>query len=332
MMQTRTVTTYLLILLASGASVAAAFLFLHRPLTSEGTGTAQSGVLLLLGSLGVLGAVVTWLVLRLTDRPVEQLRKSLTSALQGDYRTSAAEQLGNADRDLVMLARDFDGMTERVRRQLTSRARMLRNISDELRAPLSRLQAIVSIMRQKRGEDDALASRMERELSDLHGFVAEVLTYSQLENRNNLKRQRTNLSDLIRTIAEDAAVAGVTDNITVSLACPDQFYADIEHGLVYAALENLVRHGMGRLSEGGALDISLTRKDDSLWLDILHRDKPITEAATLDHLFDPFNPSPGAGGMSLAVAQRAIMLHNGTVDAVNSAQGLRLVVALPTQG
>ena len=331
-MQTRTRATYLLILVACVASVAAAFLLVHSPLESEGNATGASGFVLLLGSLVALCAGITWLVLRLTDRPVEQLRRSLRGALQGDYRTRATRQLGNADRDLVLLAQDFDGMTERVHRQLASRARMLRNISDELRAPLSRLQAIVSIMRQQRSEDDALASRMERELSDLHGLVAEVLTYSQMVSRNTLKRQRTNLSDLVRTIAEDAAAAGAAENITVTLACQDEFYADVEHGLVYAALENLVRHGMGRLPEGGALDLSLTRNDRGLWLDILHRDRPITEATSLDHLFDPFNPAPGAGGMSLAVAQRAILLHGGTVDAVNSEQGLRLGVVLPVLG
>lgn len=330
-MHMRTLATFTMILLACLGSIAAAFLLIHTSVASAATGAGLVNKLLLAGALVLLCAGVTWAVLRLTDRPVERLRQSMRGALQGDYRSSAARQMGNADVDMALLAQDFDAMTARVRRHLASRARMLRGICEELRAPLSRLQAIVSIMRQQRGEDDALATRMERELGDLHSLVAEVLTYSQLETRNTLKRQRTNLSDLVRTIAEDAAAAGAETGVTVSLACRDELYADVDHGLMYTALENLVQHALAR-APGGSVNIALAGDENQLTLEILHHGLPVKEAATLDHLFEPFNAAPGAGSMSLAVAQRAVILHSGTVEAINTPKGLLVSVALPPQG
>lgn len=330
-MRTRTLATFALILLACLGGIAAAFLLVHTTIASAATGAGAFNTLLLAGVLVLLSAGTTWAVLRLTDRPVIRLRQSVRGALDGDYRASAASRIGSAGADMALLARDFDTMTTRVRRHLASRSRMLRGISQELRGPLSRLQAIVSLMRQHRGEDDALANRMERELSDLHSLVAEVLTYSQLETRNTLKRQRTNLSDLVRTIAEDAAAAGADGGTTVSLACGEDLYADVDHGLVYTALENLVQHALRR-APGGIVNIALAGgEQQTLELEILHHGLPVKEAATLDHLFDPFSPAPGGGSMSLAVAQRAIMLHGGTVEAVNTPKGLLVSVALPAR-
>lgn len=330
-MPKRAVATFTMILLACLGSIAAAFLLIHTTIASAATGAALVNRLLLAATLVLLCAGVTWAVLRLTDRPVERLRESMREALQGDYRASAARQLGTRDSGMALLAQDFDAMTARVRRHLASRARMLRGVCEELRAPLSRLQAIVSIMRQQRGDDDPLANRMEQELGDLHSLVAEVLTYSQLETRNTLKRQRTNLSDLVRTIAEDAAAAGAESGVTVSLACRDELYAEVDHGLMYTALENLVQHALER-APGGSVNIALAGDDRELAIEILHHGLPVKEARTLDHLFEPFNAAPGASSMSLTVAQRAIVLHNGKVEAVNTPKGLLVSVALPTQG
>ena len=327
-MRGRTVATYALITLtcSAGAVAAAVTLAVHSASGDTPSGTETACVFAL---LAFLCAGVTWTILYLADRPVAQLRQSMRTALRGDYQHRAGDRLDNSSSELARLAKDFDDMTTRAQCQLMSRARMLRNLSDELRSPLSRLQAIVSILHQGRGEDDALVARMQRELSELHALIADVLTYSQLEHRNHLKRQRTNLSDLVRTIAEDAAAAGAADNISVSLACREQFYADVEHALLYTALENLVRHGMSRLAAGETLALALSGDSDRVTLDILHTDRPITQAASLDHLFEPFYPAPGAGGICLAVARRAITMHGGGVEAVNTSQGLRLRLWVP---
>jgi len=328
-MRSRSTIAFAIVLGASLGSAALALLISRSTGDSSLADLHSSDALVFAGSALLFSVIATVALMRLTDRQIDGLRSSLREALQGNYRSSATKHLASSDEELRALARDFDSMAARVHGQLASRSRLLRNLSDELRAPLSRLQAISSLMRQHPDQDHTLATQMDQELDALHELVAEVLTYSQLETRGNLKRQRTNLTDMARTIGEDAARKGASKNIEVALASDNDVMLDVEHGLIYSAMDNLVHHALKRSRDNGAIDIAVSGTSGAARITLCHRGRPISDAATLDHLFEPFGTTADAGGIGLAIARRAILLHGGTIEAGNTPDGLLVTVNLP---
>ena len=72
-------------------------------------------------------------------------------------------------------------MAEKVGALLGSRDRLLRDVSHELRSPLVRLRALLSLQRLNADPSASLhLARMERELERLDTLICEILHYSRL--------------------------------------------------------------------------------------------------------------------------------------------------------
>lgn len=339
-MPSRTIQIYLVIVTACLGS-AVAFVILAAATSDAPTSLTPIQLLLwaALPSL-VLAAFVTWLIRRLLGDPIRGLRKTVHRAAEGNLSARITDGVTPTDPDVQELARDFDQLTARVRNHMQFRHRLMRNMADELRAPLSRLQAIASLIRQRSGTDSELAKQLESELDNLHNLIADVLSYSQLESRKGLKRQSTNIADMLRTIAQDAAGAAAERQVSVELNAPDELLVNVEHAILFTAIENLVRHALDRMNGPGALSITLSSGARDLLIAV-EDGGPALDDEALDHLFEPFHQSTAhhfsgdsrqhtLGGVDLAVARRGVLLHGGNLHARNTGTGLLVSAVLPS--
>ena len=96
----------------------------------------------------VVSAVVSLLLARFIVLPVRRLRMAGQRVAAGDLSVRVSPSVGGRTDDIALLAHDFDVMTERVEGLLKSQQRLMRDVSHELRSPLARLQALLSISRQ----------------------------------------------------------------------------------------------------------------------------------------------------------------------------------------
>jgi methyl-accepting chemotaxis protein len=137
--------------------------FDHRP--HLGKLVRPGSRLLLIGISLLVSAAGSFVLARFVIRPVRRLREAGQRVAEGDLTARVASTVGSRRDDIAELARDFDTMTERVQALLESQQRLMRDVSHELRSPLARLQALLSIARQKLdGVDGIPLDRMEHEL------------------------------------------------------------------------------------------------------------------------------------------------------------------------
>jgi two-component system, OmpR family, sensor histidine kinase CpxA len=110
--------------------------------------------------------------------------------------------------------------------------------------------------------------------------------------------------------------------------------------LLRRAIENIVRNAIRHAPEGSSIDIALNGKLNGSGANatVSIRDYgPGVPRDALRSIFKPFfrldhsrDSASGGVGLGLAIAQRAIQVHNGEVWAENAEPGLRVCLTLPT--
>jgi len=103
--------------------------------------------------------------------------------------------------------------------------------------------------------------------------------------------------------------------------------------LLRRAAENVLRNAIRYAPPGSAVEVDLAAGDGSAYLRVRDYGKGVPEELLAD-IFKPFFRVEGhrgaeGAGLGLALAQRAIGLHQGKITASNSSPGLLIVIELP---
>ncbi len=302
---------------------------------------ARPGARALLLIVAILvSAAVSLVLARFIVLPVRRLQKAGHRVAEGDLSVRVAHTVGGRRDDIAQLARDFDAMTERIERLLTTQQRLMRDVSHELRSPLARLQALQSLARQRLTDEDdtSVVDRMESESERLNLLIEEILSFARIDAQQEIQRQTTDIADLVQAIADDVSIEIGDAAKDVTYEGPERLTLDVDSALVHSAIENVVRNSVRFTESGSTIVVKVAEVGDTVELTIDDTGPGVPDDA-LPRLFEPFyqvdesrTPNSGGGGVGLAIAKRAIDLHDGEIYAENRDPiGLRVVMRLPIQ-
>jgi two-component system sensor histidine kinase CpxA len=231
------------------------------------------------------------------------------------------------------LARAFNQMAERIESLVSSHQSLCADMAHELRAPLTRL--LLAIPAARRGASGAL-DRVEVEAGRVNHLVDELLEVARAEvDPTALQWETLDLEMLLTEIADHCAIEALDRRceIRLFLSQAGTLIADVD--LLSRAIENVLRNAVQHTPEGTRIDIS--SQGDDRFATIAIRDwGPGVPDPALAGIFRPFCRVDAGGGrttrgvgLGLAIAQRAIALHHGTIQAHNCAPGLCVTIQLP---
>jgi signal transduction histidine kinase len=235
-------------------------------------------------------------------------------------------------------------MAERLQNLVDAQRRLLTDISHELRSPLARLNVALELARQRSGPDARSAlDRIDRETNRLNELIQALLTIARLDGGDiSIRKEPVPLQELIREIAKDAAFESQHRGCQVSVIITDECEVLGSPRLLHSALENVVRNAIRYTQEGTSVEIRLEKAEshNSTGLEAVVRvtdSGPGVPENTLDKLFQPFyriddarGRQTGGVGLGLAITEKAVLLHGGTVRAANRPQGgLMIEIRLP---
>jgi signal transduction histidine kinase len=240
------------------------------------------------------------------------------------------------------LLRDFNQMAERIETLVNAQNRLLTDISHELRSPLARLTVALELARQRSGDDARSAlDRIDRETTRLNELIQRLLTIARLEGSDQTVEQTpVDLEELLREIAKDAAFEAQCRRCRVEVLVLNDCEVIGSPTLLHSAIENVVRNAIRYTQEGSAVDIRL---EDVQGMQTSHAVVRVTDSGpgvpeeALEKLFQPFyrlddarGRQTGGVGLGLAITDRAIRLHGGTVRASNRpGGGLMVEIRIP---
>jgi len=284
----------------------------------------------------LVSGVICFLLARYLTNPIIRLRETGQLIAGGDFTARTGAVLERRADELGELARDFDYMAERIEQLMTSQQRMLRDVSHELRSPLARLQAAVGLARQRGGglANDEL-DRADAETETLNALIGQILSYARLQTLGEVNKELTDVDDLLSLIADDADFEAQSFHCRVTYDGCGKVLMKMESSLFRSAIENIVRNALRYTASGTNVEI-IARANGALSIEIRDHGPGVPETS-LPLLFEPFyrveearNPSASGGGVGLAIAERAIRLHEGVIRAENrETGGLVVVINLP---
>ncbi len=287
--------------------------------------------------LVIATALVSFFLARLLTRPIRTLRAATRRVAEGDMSVRIGEVAG-AGEEIAALAADFDRMTARIEDLLASRERLLRDVSHELRSPLARLQVAVGIARQRAQPDLVpLLDRMERETERFGELIGLVLSMARLEAAREITSPTdVRLDEIVEALASDASFEAEAHDRAVSVRTKEPISVRGDAELLRQAAENVVRNAVRFAPEGTGVEIELVRVAEDVELRVRDHGPGVPDEA-LAEIFRPFtrvevarDRASGGAGIGLAITERAVRLHGGSVIAANAeGGGLCVTIRLP---
>ncbi|HEY5085493.1 MAG TPA: ATP-binding protein, partial [Rhizomicrobium sp.] len=229
-------------------------------------------------------------------------------------------------------------MAARLEELVTSRDRLLADISHELRSPLSRLHLAIALARQSPEKMLQSFERIGREADKLDEMVGELLALSKIESGITTSNEYFFLSEIAGIVAEDgrfeAQEKGAIIDILTGTGGESEALVVGSGKLISRAVENIVRNALRFSHRGDTITLELESNAAGTTLRV--RDEgPGVKSEQLASLFEPFvqaDTANGQGyGLGLSIAKRAVIAHGGAITAANGPQGgLVITVWLPT--
>jgi two-component system sensor histidine kinase CpxA len=264
--------------------------------------------------------------------PLRKLRRVVEQFGRGDL----AARAGTKRKDEIgELSRAFDEMADRIETLLSAERRLLQDVSHELRSPLARLGFAVELAREGDERDEALA-RVRKEADRMTALVGELLQLTRIEGDPTAgKWGNVALHHLLDDIVSDCDLEAAARGCRLVLGSVQPVVLSGEQELLHRAVENIVRNAIRHTAEGTTVEIALELRGDMAMASVRDHGPGVPEAVLSD-IFKPFfrveddrSRASGGVGLGLAIARRAVGVHQGKIAASNAHPGLLITISLP---
>ncbi|HZX89841.1 MAG TPA: ATP-binding protein [Rudaea sp.] len=297
--------------------------------------------------------------------PLARIRASARRVARGDLSAHIGDLRFGRSAEILALASEFDQMTARLRDLVEGQRRLIRDVSHEMRSPLSRLRIALELARANvkealvepadavlepatagRKSGDARnfpgreavnqLDRIEREAERLEEMIAQAIQLTRMETTTPSKVEDVALDQLIADIASDAAFEAQARPCALHIAQNEPLVVRAEPDLVASAIENVVRNAVKYTAADSTVSIRLDRVEGQARVRV--RDcGPGVPAGDCARIFEPYfrtdvarQRKSGGSGLGLAIAKRAIERQGGRIHASNvDGGGLEVEILLP---
>ena len=298
--------------------------------------------------IGGIAAAVSFAFGRPFIRPLRAVREAARRVAEGDMDVTLPHSRITEVDDVVVA---FDQMTTELDRSLGQQAQLEQErrlfigaIAHDLRTPLFSLRGYLEGLEtglaetpEQRARYLAIAGEKTRTLDRL---VNDLFDYTRLEYLDqSLRLEQLDLAEILQDLVDGLRPQAATKDVTLELFPHDHslpILADREQ-LVRAAT-NLVENAIRHTPSGSRVDVSCGAAESGAWFTVADTG-PGIDPADLPHVFQPLfrgshggDAPTGGAGLGLAIAQRILVAHGGTLDASNGPTGGAVFTATLSAG
>jgi two-component system sensor histidine kinase CpxA len=263
--------------------------------------------------VGLLGAVLCFMLARHITKPIRRLRAATANIASGT------------------LGRDFDRMADQIEALVSAQRELLGDVSHELRSPLARMIVALGLLRHASpGEAAEYMNRINTEAERLDKTIGQLLTLTRIESGAEVAQRETfDFTNLVEEVAADGDFEAQAHHRAVKVTRSDACSVTGVPEMLRSAIENVVRNAIRYTAKDTVVEIALERITDGRDSALLKiRDHgPGVPKIMLAGIFQPFQrvptsePNADGAGLGLAIADRVVHMHNGTIRALNAPDG-----------
>jgi signal transduction histidine kinase len=289
-----------------------------------------------LAGILILLAALFWgsRTLRRMSVPLDDLLDASNKVAEGDYSVRVEAK---GPPELYALMQGFNSMAERLQVDDQQRRNMLADVSHELRTPLTVIQGNVEgILDGMYTADEARLNSILEETRILSRLIEDLRTLSLAESGAlHLKRESTNLGELIRDVVAGFESQANEKNIRIELSLIDLEEVNIDPQRVREVLSNLIGNALRYAPGGGEIKVRLTESGSGLERGVMVSVEDSgagIASADLPYVFERFYKSSDSGGMGLglSIAKYLVEAHGGRIWAESEVgKGTKISFTLP---
>lgn len=312
---------------------------------SRGTGDDER----LLGSLralilqaaliaGAVVALVSLLVARSIARPIlHQSRRAEALAREFDaaqlrYTPPQRDEIGQLASSLDALERGMHAYTARIGELEQARSHFYRNISHDLRTPLTAISAMLEnlIDAAPDVQQPALAT-LESEARRMARLVDDLLRPPDDGRMPVTGRSQVFLGDLAAELCALLVGRARRAGVALSYVAEDELAVQGDRDRLKQAMLNLIDNALRITPPGGTVRLHVARRDDVATLSVVDSG-PGVPTAQREQIWERGvrGDSPGSSGLGLAIVREIAAAHGGSawLDS-DHRPGARFVIELP---
>ena len=265
---------------------------------------------------------VRWMI-----RPINVLMKGISEISNGNLNYRIQTKSGN---EFEIIAENFNSMTEKIEKMLKQKEHLVRDVSHELRSPLTRIQVASSLI-----ENEKISLQIKQDVQAMDKMLSELLeSYRFQEGKGKLHISKFNLKELIETLESEYKNnflnfqtifdSQQTEMIADALQIERVFRNIIENSIKYKKTNSkLFRIHVSAVND----QFQISFEDDGMGIHQQH----------LDHLFEPFyrvdevrTPGHNGFGLGLSIVKSIIESHKGCIEIQSEKnQGTVVKITIP---
>ncbi|MBF0279010.1 MAG: HAMP domain-containing protein [SAR324 cluster bacterium] len=272
--------------------------------------------------------------------PIRHLQTAARRIAEGDFDTEVSKHVTHRKDEIGQLGKDFNVMSRQLSDLVDAQKRLLLDVSHELRSPLTRLQIALALARKKTVGGQQEYDRIELEIGRLDQLIGQVIQWSRLDNRlNEAMREWVELPNLLSELIEDTDFEAQAQDKQVILIEEEACGLRGNSAILSSAFENIIRNAIRFTPEKTAVRVFLSLREqisEKTAVIIIEDQGPGVPEESIAFLFNPFfrvdetrGEKNSGTGLGMAIAQRAVELHQGTIHVENRHPGLRVIIELP---
>lgn len=244
-------------------------------------------------------------------------------------RTISREEL---ERALLEANEELSLANEKLRRQEKERAELFRNLSHDLRAPMTALVSTVDYLKEKRDLEEAeyqeLLNLMSRRLKNLNAIMDEIFLMGQMENPElKLQTEEIDAALLLEEFFYSCVADIKYEKRKLSLELPPDLHClvTVDPQKIVRVLDNLFTNALRYSDEGDEIRLKagISSADNGrqvLVIEVEDTGMGIRQE-DLPHIFERTyradrsrTPGDGGYGLGLAIARSIMQRHGGAID------------------
>lgn len=265
------------------------------------------------------------------SQPLITLGQTAQTMRSGDL--TARSGINRPD-EIGELAASFDQMADRLEETVDTLRRFVADAAHEISTPITALKTQLELA-QLEPDNEQFYRQALAQTDRLAQLTADLIHLSRIENQDQIEMTPVDLIPVVVTWGERLASAAEQLDINFSLQVPEEqtpLQVRTNISLLERALANLSDNALKFTPAHGAISVELLEGDGEVLLTIT--DTGIGLGENSEKIFERFYRTPEArtypgSGLGLAVAQRIISLHDGTIIAENRNPGAKFGVKLP---
>lgn len=183
--------------------------------------------------------VILYTYIKHLIKPIHELKNKVELVGKGDFDQVVPIKGKN---EFAVLAKVFNQMTAQVKEMMESKKRLLRDVSHELRSPLTRMKLATQML-----SDNSLKGRLNDDIQEMEKMITDLLKSFQMAGDN--EELITHKFDLIPIIEELVTILTTATNEITLIDKPERFVVNCNPEKSQIVIKNVLENALKYSSE-----------------------------------------------------------------------------------